>query len=83
LNSRKAQENFDTVVNSETEDLMGISFECVCGETHKVPIRYLSMKKGAIDSVSSKIKELEILGRGMLVCDRKISASTLLATAVR
>ena len=77
MNSGKAQENFDTVVNSETEDLMGISFECVCGETHKVPIRYLSMKKGAIDSVSSKIKELGILGRGMLVCDRKIAGTVV------
>jgi glycerol-1-phosphate dehydrogenase [NAD(P)+] len=77
LNSNTAQENFDTVVDSETEDLMGISFECVCGETHKVPIRYLSVEKGAVGEFSAKLDELGFRGRGVAVCDRKIAGSVV------
>jgi glycerol-1-phosphate dehydrogenase [NAD(P)+] len=77
VNNKGAQANFDRVVNSETEDLMGTCFECVCGETHNVPIRHLSIEEGAVKRVGLKIEEFGISGRGVAVCDRKIEGTVV------
>lgn len=69
-----AQQAFDEVVRSRTEDLMGITFDCICGETHQVPIRHLCMAQGAIDRVGAVLYDLGIGGRGVVVFDRKIEA---------
>ena len=77
MNNKEVQANFDRVVNSETEALMGICFECVCGETHNVPIRHLSIEEGAVRRVGPKIEEFGISGRGVVVCDRKIEGTVV------
>ena len=64
MEENKAQRAFDAAVRSRTEDLMGITFDCICGETHNVPIRHLSMGSGVIDRVHSVLDELGVRGRG-------------------
>ncbi len=77
MQNMTAQQAFDTVIQARTEDLMGISFDCICGETHHVPIRYLSVKQGAIGSVGEKLDEFGITGRGTAVFDKKLEGSVV------
>ena len=60
------------IIGTPTEDLMDISFQCVCGETHDIPMKYLSNSVGAIDEVGPKLREFGMTGKGALVFDRKI-----------
>jgi glycerol-1-phosphate dehydrogenase [NAD(P)+] len=77
LNNEDKQRIFDEVIARETEDLMGLTFDCVCGQTHSVPIKYLSMKKGAVGEIRERLKKLRVSGKGAVVYDRKIETTVV------
>ncbi len=60
------------IIETDTEELMGITFECICGKTHSIPIDYLLVEKGAIHKVPNELERLGLVGNGGLVFDRKI-----------
>ncbi|MBN2322742.1 MAG: sn-glycerol-1-phosphate dehydrogenase [Spirochaetes bacterium] len=77
MKNMTAQQAFDTVIRSKTEDLMGISFDCICGETHGVPIKYLSMGSGAVERAGAVLDDFGFGGRGVAVCDRRIESTVV------
>lgn len=66
------------IIEKRTEDLMGVSFPCVCGRTHGVPMKHLSVKMSALDCVADILSKLGIGGTGKLVYDRKIEEKVAL-----
>jgi glycerol-1-phosphate dehydrogenase [NAD(P)+] len=81
LSEKSSQEMYEWIVNSDTDKLMNLSYPCNCGETHRIPIRYLSMKNGALSEIGQKLDGLGIGGRGTIVCDRKIEGSVVATVA--
>jgi glycerol-1-phosphate dehydrogenase [NAD(P)+] len=77
LDIKDKQRVFDEVIARDTEDLMGLSFDCVCGQTHGVPIEYLTIKKGAVREIKERLKKLQISGRGAVVYDKKIETTVV------
>ena len=71
------------IIETPTEDLMDISFQCVCGRTHEIPMKYLCKRVGAIDEVGAKLREFEMNGKGALVYDRKIERTVVNAVQDR
>jgi glycerol-1-phosphate dehydrogenase [NAD(P)+] len=63
---------YEWIINSDTDKLMNLSFNCSCGEIHGVPIRHLSARNGALNETGHKLNELGIEGRGVIVYDKKI-----------
>lgn len=62
----------EEIVEKRTEELMGVSFPCVCGRTHVVPMKHLSVKVSANSCVAGILSQLGIEGTGKLVYDKKI-----------
>ena len=77
MDSNDKQKVFDKVIARETEELMGLSFDCVCGQTHSVPIKYLSIKKGAVGEIKERLKKLQVSGKGAVVYDKKIETTVV------
>jgi glycerol-1-phosphate dehydrogenase [NAD(P)+] len=77
LSEGERQRAFDEAIGKDTEELMGLSFECVCGQTHRVPIRHLSIRKDAVGEMRERLKKLRISGKGAVVYDRKIEAGVV------
>ena len=71
------------IIETPTEDLMDISFQCVCGEIHDIPMKYLCNRVGAIDEVGPKLREFGMTGKGALVFDRKIEKKVVNAVQER
>jgi len=67
-----AEKTVNEIIQRNTSELMDVSFSCVCGRTHEIPIKYLSIKRGAVDEIRQKMDDLGIEGRGALVFDRRI-----------
>jgi len=72
MKNQEAEKAVQSIVEKKTSDLMNISFHCVCGKTHEIPIKYLCVKKGAVNEIGSKMAELGMAGKGGLVYDKKI-----------
>jgi glycerol-1-phosphate dehydrogenase [NAD(P)+] len=68
------QKMFEKVVGMETAKLMGLEFDCVCGQTHRIPIKHLSMKPDAVADVKDRLRKLGISGKGAVVYDKKIES---------
>lgn len=67
------------IIEKRTEELMGVSFPCVCGKTHEIPMKHLSIRLDALGSVAGKLSELGIAGSGKIVYDKKIERSVVRA----
>ena len=63
---------YEWIINSHTDKLMNLSFPCSCGEIHRVPIQYLSVRNGALHEIGHRLNKLGIEGRGVIVYDKKI-----------
>ena len=83
MGSTKAEAQVQKIIETPTEELMDMSFECVCGKTHEIPMKYLSNSVGAIDEVGPKLKEFGMTGKGALVFDRKIEEKVVKAVRDR
>jgi glycerol-1-phosphate dehydrogenase [NAD(P)+] len=57
--------------------MMGLSFDCVCGRKHAIPIEYLAVRKGALGEVSAQMVIRGLKGKGGLIYDRKIERSVV------
>ncbi|UCB44919.1 MAG: iron-containing alcohol dehydrogenase [Spirochaetota bacterium] len=75
MNEKQPQEMYDWIINSDTDRLMNLSYPCKCGETHRVPIRYLSIRNGALSEIGHRFDELGVKGKGVIVYDKKIEGS--------
>jgi glycerol-1-phosphate dehydrogenase [NAD(P)+] len=73
----EAEKTVEELLSRSTEELMGMSFECVCGRRHEIPMKYLSIKKGAVEEVADRLPEIGISGKGGLVYDRKIEQNVV------
>jgi len=74
LTDRSAEQAFNSVIEKDTDELMGLTFQCVCGKTHSIPIDYLSVNKGAVNEIRNRMDESGISGAGVLIYDRKIES---------
>jgi len=83
VNNPNAERVVQEIIETPTEDLMDISFQCVCGRTHEIPMKYLCNRVGAIDEVGAKLREFEMTGKGALVYDRKIERTVVNAVQDR
>ena len=72
MKGRNVKGIIQSIIEKETDELMGISFSCVCGKTHAIPIEYLSVKKGAILEVKHQMDKLGVSGNGGLIYDKRI-----------
>jgi glycerol-1-phosphate dehydrogenase [NAD(P)+] len=72
LEDKNVAERVQRIIETDTEELMGITFECICGKTHSIPIDYLLVEKGAIQKVPHELERIGLSGNGGLVFDRKI-----------
>jgi glycerol-1-phosphate dehydrogenase [NAD(P)+] len=72
-----AEQTIERIIETPTEELMDLSFECVCGRTHEIPMKYLCNRAGAVDEVGTRLRELGMGGRGALVFDRKIGDTVI------
>jgi len=68
----RTESDFDRIAQLETPDLMGMSFKCMCGRKHEVPIRVLRMGESVIDEVYSVARSLGLSGSGLLIHDKII-----------
>ena len=83
MNNPNAEQVVQEIIETPTEDLMDISFQCVCGRTHEIPMKYLCNRVGAIDEVGAKLHEFGMTGKGALVYDRKIEKKVVNAVQDR
>lgn len=60
------------IARKDTVDLVNLSFSCVCGKTHTIPIELLVLKRGALHEMKSQLESLRLSGRGGIVYDKKI-----------
>jgi len=72
VQAENIEEHVEELLGKETEELMGMSFQCVCGRTHTIPIEHLSVRQGALSEVRSQLERLALTGEGGLVYDKKI-----------
>lgn len=75
MKDRNVKGIIQSIIEKETDKLMGISFSCVCGRTHAIPIEYLSVKKGAILEVKHQMDKLGVSGNGGLIYDKRIEGN--------
>jgi glycerol-1-phosphate dehydrogenase [NAD(P)+] len=74
---KNREEIFNSIVEKETAELMGISFPCICGKNHSIPIEYLSIKKGAVEDIRSSLGDIGVQGKGTLIYDRVIEENVV------
>jgi glycerol-1-phosphate dehydrogenase [NAD(P)+] len=77
MDKTAAERRVREIVDKPTADLMDLSFDCVCGEHHTIPVKHLDVRAGALDGVSGRLRELGLTGRGGVVFDRKIEKSVV------
>jgi len=67
-------ENSDVkdIIERDTDKLVDTKFNCVCGKTHEIPIKYISIKEGAVKDVRDTLHKLGITGKGAVIYDKKI-----------
>ncbi|MFW6139031.1 MAG: iron-containing alcohol dehydrogenase [Spirochaetota bacterium] len=63
---------WNILIHKDTTELMDLSFNCICGKTHTIPIKYLSIKNGAVSETGRKMEQYKVKGQGVLVYDNKI-----------
>jgi glycerol-1-phosphate dehydrogenase [NAD(P)+] len=68
---------YEWIVNADTDKLMNFSYACDCGKTHRISMRYISVRQGAISETGKKLDSLGIGGRGAVVYDRKLEESVV------
>lgn len=64
--------SIEDVKTKPTEEIMNSSFDCVCGKTHTIPIKKLSIGEDIIGSIVQDIKNLGISGTGGVIFDKRI-----------
>ncbi|MGI6707261.1 MAG: sn-glycerol-1-phosphate dehydrogenase [Clostridia bacterium] len=57
------------------DDLTNMEMECICGEVHRVGIRRILIEEKALYQVFSIIRDLDLLGKALLVADRNTYAA--------
>lgn len=77
MQTEKLEEHIEDLLGKETEELMGISFHCVCGKTHTIPIEHLCVRQGAVSEVKNQLRKRAMTGKGCLVYDKKIEETVL------
>jgi len=75
--NKDPEKSVEEILSKRTDQLMDTSFDCVCGRRHKIPMKYLSIKKGAVEEVADTLPDLGISGNGGLVYDRKLEAGVV------
>jgi glycerol-1-phosphate dehydrogenase [NAD(P)+] len=75
VHAEKGEGHIEELLEKDTEELMGMSFHCVCGKTHSIPIEHLCVKQGAVSEVKNQLQRHALNGRGGLVHDKKIEAT--------
>jgi glycerol-1-phosphate dehydrogenase [NAD(P)+] len=83
VSSKRAERAVERVIETPTEDLMDTSFPCVCGQTHEIPMKYLSNRTGAVDEIGEKLREFGMTGKGALMFDLKIADTVVRPIAER
>ncbi len=75
LMNKDPEKSVEEILSKRTDQLVDTSFDCVCGRRHKIPMKHLSIKKGAVEEVADILPHLGISGNGGLVYDRKLENS--------
>jgi len=72
LTLQQAKVLFKSILEKETENLMGLDFECQCGKRHTIPIKYLTVNHAALDELKAQLYTLNINGTASVIYDRII-----------
>jgi len=77
VETQKIEKTIEEIVEKETADLMGLTFSCVCGRIHSIPIEYLSVKKGAVNEIKAQMDLRGLAGNGGLIFDKTIERNVV------
>jgi len=72
LNIKEAKDLYKSILEKETEKLMGLDLQCRCGGNHTIPINYLTIKRGALEELREQLYELKMHGTASVIYDRII-----------
>jgi len=72
LENKNTEEKLKEIVERDTSSLVNTTFNCICGKTHKIAIKYISIKEGAVKDVRDTLYKLGITGKGAAIYDKKI-----------
>ncbi|KPJ84789.1 MAG: hypothetical protein AMS17_15540 [Spirochaetes bacterium DG_61] len=74
--NRRAIE-LEEILERETVDLMGVTFDCICGRIHSIPIEYLAVRRDALEEVGDQMGIRGLSGTGGVIYDKKIEKSVI------
>lgn len=77
MESERVSKEVEEIIGRDTKDMMGLSFDCVCGRTHSIPIEYLSVRKDACEDIGDQMNIRGLSGKGGLIYDKKIEKSVV------
>ncbi len=65
------------ILNQPTQQIMDLTFQCVCGKSHSIPIKKLVIGTDITKNIRSELESLNINGIAGVIYDRRIESTVV------